>query len=137
MKDFDDLRRIRQFNPNLIRWESLTDILESRGIASQLDANWLNQQMEKSWASHTKRNKACQQTRLNCYFLRFKSRHSHLFSTLSYMSFVAVSVESSSPYGAARFAVGPYGEEDSTSRRWKALEAPHLGGREWGGRTVY
>ncbi len=69
----------------------------------------------------------------DCYFLRFKSRHSHLFSTLSYMSFVAVSVESSSPYGAARFAVGPYGEEDSTSRRWKALEAPHLGGREWGG----
>ena len=48
------------------------------------------------------------------------------------MSFVAVSVESSSPYGAARFAVGPYGEEDSTSRRWKALEDLHLGGRELG-----
>jgi hypothetical protein len=57
MKDFDDLWRISQFHSNLIRWESLTNILESRGIGSQLAANWLNQEVEKSWASHSKRNK--------------------------------------------------------------------------------
>ena len=36
MKDFDDLWRISQFQPNLIRWELLTDVQSHQTIGSQL-----------------------------------------------------------------------------------------------------
>lgn len=57
MKDFDDLWRIAVFRPDPIKWESLKEVLNARGIKSMLDLKWINPAMEKSWSAHTKRNK--------------------------------------------------------------------------------
>jgi hypothetical protein len=57
MKDFDDLWRISMFQPSLVRWALLKEILESRRVSPSLNLNWLNPQMEISWEAHVKRNK--------------------------------------------------------------------------------
>ncbi len=55
MKDFDDLWRIC-ISQELIDWERLQSILNSRGVPPLLKESWINPQMENSWHAHIKRN---------------------------------------------------------------------------------
>ena len=56
MKDYDDLWRIAQFKPDLIKWPELKEILTSRSIATSVDEGWITTQMGRAWQAHVRRN---------------------------------------------------------------------------------
>ena len=57
MKDYDDLWRISRMDLPAVNCSDLKEILESRGIASQLDPAWVNANMLQNWSNHCRRNR--------------------------------------------------------------------------------
>ena len=56
IKDFDDIWRISNSDQE-INTKKLTSLLKKRKISPTLDKNWINEEMEASWAKHRKRYK--------------------------------------------------------------------------------
>jgi hypothetical protein len=56
MKDFDDLWRLSQSNLTLNRLK-LKKLLLKRKVSAVLLAEWISEDLDRSWASHQKRYK--------------------------------------------------------------------------------